>query len=185
MRSRRNGEPWTLSADGVLPALLAPVPDLGENASNDPLWSAKTKTVVDSLNHFSYVAPRARLPAALLYASFIRYQRARRRPCRVQFCVIPRRRRKAGSVGVSENGWRKCRNSKRLKIQWLRRCLRVCRNSSKFTPTSGRAKEREMSFLSRFRRQRWAAARTGRGRWINRFRKFPTESHERDPVCRV
>jgi len=38
-----------------LPALLAPVPDPGDNASIDRLWSAKTKTVVDPLNHFSYI----------------------------------------------------------------------------------------------------------------------------------
>ena len=31
------------------------VPDPGENASIDRLWSAKTKTVVDPLNHFSYI----------------------------------------------------------------------------------------------------------------------------------
>ena len=41
-----------------------------------------------------------------------------------------------------------------------------------------------MSFLSRFRRQRWAAARTGRSKRIRGFWKFPTEPHERDPVCR-
>jgi hypothetical protein len=38
-----------------LPALLAPVPDPGVIASIDRLWSAKTKTVVDPLNHFSYI----------------------------------------------------------------------------------------------------------------------------------
>jgi len=32
------------------------VSDPGENASIDRLWSAKTKTVVDPLNHLSYIA---------------------------------------------------------------------------------------------------------------------------------
>ena len=39
-----------------LPAPLAPVPDSGDIALIDRLWSAKTKTVVDPLNHFSYIA---------------------------------------------------------------------------------------------------------------------------------
>jgi hypothetical protein len=39
-----------------LPALLAPVPDPGElMRRSTALWSAKTKTVVDPLNHFSYI----------------------------------------------------------------------------------------------------------------------------------
>ena len=59
MRSRRNGALWTPSADGVTACgclhCWHGTRPRRINAPNDRLWSAKTKTVVDSLNHFSYI----------------------------------------------------------------------------------------------------------------------------------
>ncbi len=49
-----------------------------------------------------------------------------------------RSRLQGGSVGMRENGQRNWRNSKRPKIQWLRRCLGNLRNPAKFTPSSAR-----------------------------------------------
>jgi hypothetical protein len=81
-------------------------PGPGEIASIDRLWSAKTKTVVDPLNHFSYIA--------LAFAS--------RRLCSMHRSSDtiapggspaganfrhPERSSKGGEVGVSENGQRK------------------------------------------------------------------------------
>jgi hypothetical protein len=59
-----------------LPALLAPVPAPGVNASIDRLWYARTKTVIDPLNHFRYID--LALASRRLCSIVIRYRRARR-----------------------------------------------------------------------------------------------------------
>ena len=54
-----------------------------------PLWGAKIRTIVDTLSHYSYYWAVRASRRAPLYASFIRYHRARQQPCRRRFSVVP------------------------------------------------------------------------------------------------